>query len=72
MNGSRNQAETEVVDTLTGNSGTHVVEIADSIDRHPVLVERVCIRLCEREVLVSNRRGFYELTDGSTQHSECR
>jgi len=72
MNGDSSQVETAVVDALMENSGTHVVKIADNIDQRPVLVERVCIRLCEREVLVSNRRGFYELTDGSTQHSECR
>jgi Mn-dependent DtxR family transcriptional regulator len=72
MNKHTSQIETEIVELLAGESGTHAVEIAATINRHPVHVEQVCIQLCEQGVLNSNRRGFYELTDGSSQQFECR
>lgn len=60
------QIETDIVELLSGETELHVVEITDAINQHPLLVERACIRLCERGALTSTYRGFYELDDAST------
>ncbi|CQH65150.1 HTH domain protein (plasmid) [Halobacterium hubeiense] len=61
------QIERDILEALAGESPIHTVEIAATIHRHPVHVERVCIQLCEQGILNSSRRGFYELADDSPQ-----
>ena len=59
--------DTEVLETLVDQSPLRVLEIAKTIDRHPITVDRTCARLHEKGHIYPLGRGLYEITEYGKQ-----
>ena len=58
--------DTEILETLVDQSPLRVLEIAKTVDRHPITVDQTCARLHEQGHIYPVGRGLYEIT----QHGE--
>ena len=64
------EPDREILAILLANSPLHVTDIARIADRHPVTVDRTCVRLHERGQIHPVGRGLYDvIVDGTTAES---
>lgn len=67
MSELRREPDREILAILSKNSPLHVMDIARIADRHPVTVDRTCVRLHERGQIHPVGRGLYTvIDDGAT------
>lgn len=64
--------DTDVLETLFDQSPLRVLEIAKSVDRHPITVGQTCARLQEQGHIHPVGRGLYEITECGKQQVEDR
>ena len=67
MSEFNSNTDTEVLETLVDQSPLRVLEIAKTIDRHPVTVDTTCARLHEEGYIYPLGRGLYEITEYGKQ-----
>ena len=58
-----NHTETAILETLIDQSPLHVLDIAKTIDCHPITVDRTCAHLHDQGYINPCRQGLYELTE---------
>ena len=59
--------DTEILETLVDQSPLRVLEIAKTVDRHPITVDQTCARLQEQGHIYPLGRGLYEITEHGKQ-----
>ena len=67
MSELRSNTDTDVLETLVDLSPLRVLEIAKTVDRHPITVDQTCARLQEQGHIYSVGRGLYEITEYGKQ-----
>ena len=72
MTDSTVEAETNVLKTLAKRSPCHVTDIANSVENHPITIERTCTRLHEEGCIYPLGRGLYEITEDGERRLEAR
>ena len=57
------EIDREILATLVADSPLHVLDIASTIDRHPITVDQTCARLHEHGQIFPVGRGLYDVTE---------
>lgn len=67
------QAEVNILEILAKRSPSHVMDIANSVESHPITVEHTCARLHKEGCISPLGRGLYEITeDGKRRLNDLR
>jgi len=53
----------EILAILVADSPRHVMDIAQTANRHPITVDQTCARLYEQGQICPVGRGLYEITE---------
>ena len=72
MSELRSNTDTEILETLVDQSPLRVLEIAKTVDSHPITVDQTCARLQEQGHIHPVGRGLYEITEYGKQRIENR
>lgn len=66
------QIEAEVLDLLSDQSPRHVMDIADSVQIHPITIDRTCSRLHDEGCINPLGQGLYEITEEGKDRLKLR
>ena len=72
MNDFTTRSEVDVLETLANRSPCHVMDIANTLESHPITIDRTCARLHEKEYISSLGRGLYEITEEGKHQLETQ
>lgn len=61
------QVEQEVLESFSDRSPQGVIDIAETVDRHPITVDQTCARLHDQGYIYHLGQGLYRITDRGTQ-----
>ena len=61
------QVEREVLELLVDRSPLQVIDIAKTVNRHPITVDQTCARLHDCGYIIPLGQGIYKITDRGTQ-----
>lgn len=65
------EIQREILDVLVERSALSVLDIATTVDRHPITVDLTCARLDEQGYIYPHGRGRYAITElGTRQFGE--
>lgn len=66
----KRRLDATVLAVLARESPAHVVDIAASLDEHPVTVDQACARLHDRGAIRPANHGVYTLTEQGTRRCD--
>lgn len=62
--------EDEILATLVDHSPLYILDLVDTVDQHPIIVDQTCARLHEQGFIYSIGPGLYEVTEAGKQRAE--
>lgn len=66
------QTETEVLKIFVERSPLHVMDIANTVEYHPITVDQTCTRLHNEGYIYPLGRGLYKVTEEGVQRIETQ
>jgi Mn-dependent DtxR family transcriptional regulator len=56
------QLEWSILQALSERTSSHVIDLADQIEEHPVAVDQACARLHNEGYITPSSHGIYDIT----------
>lgn len=72
MSAYLDRTEAVVLEVLVDRSPLHVIEIASSVDYHPVTVDQTCAHLHDEGYIYPLGRGLFEVTEDGKRRVAAR